>query len=140
MKKYNGLLALLFMSPLLFGQQSNLNIKLNGIEEIKGIIQVAVYNEKETFPEVDRQYRIAYFDVRSKDMKVTIDGLPNGEYAIALYHDVNGDGICNLNLISIPKEPYGFSNNVKPVFSAPTFESTKFALNSDKTIQIDLID
>ena len=73
-------------------------------------------------------------------MKVTIDDLPNGEYAIALYHDVNADGICNLNLISIPKEPYGFSNNVKPVFSAPTFESTKFALNSDKTIQIDLID
>ena len=140
MKKYNGLLALLFVSPLLFAQQSNLNIKLNGIEELKGIIQVATYNKEETFPKVDKEYRLAYFDVTSKNMEVTIDDLPNGEYAIALYHDVNSDGVCNLNLVSIPKEPYGFSNNIKPVFSAPSFKSTKFSLYSEKTIQIDLID
>jgi len=140
MKKYYLILSLFLASQCLWAQESSLTIKVSGIEELKGIIQVGIYNKEEAFPKIDSQYRIEYFDVDSKEMILKMDGLAHGEYAIALFHDVNGDGICNLNMLSIPKEPYGFSNNIKPVFSSPSFESTKFILNANKNIQIELLD
>ena len=70
---------------------------------------------------------------------IIISDLPKGEYAISLYHDENSDNECNRNFLGIPKEGYGFSNNVKPKFSAPTFEDCKFSLSSDRTIDIKLI-
>jgi uncharacterized protein (DUF2141 family) len=55
-----------------------------------------------------------------------VDGLPYGEYAIAIFQDSNRDGKLNTNILGIPKEPYCFSNNVRPRFSAPKYEQCKF--------------
>ena len=35
-----------------------------------------------------------------------------GNYAIAVFHDLNGNGKLDRNLIGLPSEPYGFSNDV----------------------------
>src|SRR5690606_17095923 len=35
--------------------------------------------------------------------------LPAGDYAVAMYHDRNGNGKLDSNLVGIPTEPYGFS-------------------------------
>ncbi|QFZ55335.1 DUF2141 domain-containing protein [Oceanihabitans sp. IOP_32] len=44
----------------------------------------------------------------------------------------------NRNLIGIPKEPFGFSNNMKPKFAKPTFEECKFSLTENIELQIKL--
>ena len=54
--------------------------------------------------------------------------LPPGTYAIACFHDENANGRFDQNFLGIPKEGYGFSNNVHPFFSAPSFESASFVL------------
>ncbi len=107
---------------------------------MKGLIQIGIYNERDAFPKIGMEYRLEYFTVVSKEMTVRIKDLPYGEYSIALFHDIDSDGECNLNFIGIPKEPYGFSNNIKPVFKAPSFESTKVVLNTNKIIRVELID
>ena len=56
-----------------------------------------------------------------------------------LYHDENGDGKMNRNFFGIPKEPFGFSNNVKPKFSMPTFEECKFLLDENLELQVNLV-
>ena len=45
--------------------------------------------------------------------------LEPGDYAVAIYHDENGNGQLDKRLFGIPKEPYGFSNNYRPRLSAP---------------------
>ncbi len=35
-----------------------------------------------------------------------------GAYAIAVFHDANGNGRLDRSLIGLPGEPYGFSNDV----------------------------
>ena len=55
-----------------------------------------------------------------------------------MYHDENKDGKINKNLILIPQEGYGFSNNIKPRFKAPSFKHAAFVLSNDTTIQIKL--
>ena len=46
--------------------------------------------------------------------------MPRGRYAIAVYHDVNGNGRLDRSAIGFPSEPYGFSNDVGRT-SIPSF-------------------
>ena len=71
-------------------------------------------------------------------MNYTIKGLKHGQYALAIFHDLNSDTICNRNIMGIPTEKYGFSNNVRPFLTAPSFEDAAINLNSKKTIIIQL--
>ena len=74
-------------------------------------------------------------------MKVALDKLPFGEYAIALIHDVNANKEFDKNLLGIPKEPFGFSNNKSIFFGLPNFKeaSVVFDENNTETV-IQLVD
>jgi uncharacterized protein (DUF2141 family) len=52
-------------------------------------------------------------------------GLAPGDYAFVAYLDENGDKKLNKNAIGKPKEPFIFSNNVKPKLRKPTFAETR---------------
>ena len=50
-----------------------------------------------------------------------------------MFHDLNENDIHDINFLGIPKEPYGFSNNAKALFSAPDFEKTLFDFDAKTT-------
>ena len=50
---------------------------------------------------------------------VTFDGVPAGRYALMVIHDENGNGRLDTNLVGMPVEGYGFSNNPR-VMRKPT--------------------
>src|SRR5262249_40780283 len=57
-----------------------------------------------------------------------IDKLMPGEYAAFVAHDRNRNGKLDANLIGIPKEPFGMSNDFKPkLFPVPEMPSWKKA-------------
>lgn len=53
--------------------------------------------------------------------------LPPGHYAVATYHDENGDHDFNRTLFTI-KEGFGFSNDASTTLGLPKFSSTRFQL------------
>ena len=53
--------------------------------------------------------------------------LAPGHYALATYHDENGDHKFNRTALA-PKEGYGFSNDAPTTFSLPSFKATRFPL------------
>ncbi|OBX23665.1 MULTISPECIES: DUF2141 domain-containing protein [Bizionia] len=117
-----------------------LTINIQNIEKIQGHIIIGIYNAEEGFLEKDSEIKHYKLTVKENVESLVIDDLPKGDYAISMYHDENSDGICNLNFIGIPKEPYGFSNNFKPKFSAPKFVDCKFSLIEDQVMNIKLVD
>ncbi|MCX7551956.1 DUF2141 domain-containing protein [Xanthomarina sp. F2636L] len=135
--------SILIFFSFLFGFFSNENPKLivniQNIQSLQGDILIGVYNSEEGFlgdETVIKEYKIT---VNKTTESFIITDLPIGNYAISLFHDENSDGVCNLNFIGIPKEPYGFSNNYKPKFSAPKFKDCKFSLLKNQELDIKLI-
>ncbi|NOX45863.1 MAG: DUF2141 domain-containing protein [Chlorobi bacterium] len=122
-----------------YSQTADLSLTVTGFETISGTINIGLYNKADDFPEENKEYKLIIEEVRDKEFTYTFKDLPLGEYAIALYHDENKDDECNRNFLGIPKEGYGFSKNFKPVFSAPSFDDTKFSLTENKSITINLI-
>ena len=67
----------------------------------------------------------------------TVD-LKKGTYGVKVLIDTNGNSDIDLNFFGLPKEQFGFSNNVLGLFGAPKFDKASFELNMDKKIIINL--
>ena len=122
----------------LFAQQSELAVSIGGLIYDKGKVFVAVYNSANGFPE--NQNATIYkgtFSVINKKCTFKL-ALPAGTYAIAVFFDENNNQKLDKNIVGYPKEKFGFSNNPKIVFSAPTFDQCGVVLanNEQKKIEI----
>jgi len=117
-------------------QVGDLHLKITDIEELSGRIQIGIYNHPNDFPKVGKEYKIIYLEVDGNEIAHTVKGLPQGEYAVAFYHDTNLDSICNLNFFGIPKEGYGFSRNYRPKFRAPVFEETVIMVGDSTFVEM----
>lgn len=75
--------------------------------------------------------------IQGETQTFEVHGLPAGKYAIAVYQDVDSDNKLDRWFGLIPKEPYGFSNNVGQ-YGPASFEQAAFELTDDKMITIQL--
>ena len=106
---------------------SDLQVEFSNILEAKGDLYVAVYNSSNAFLKEDQVFRKIIVPItQTGALKVSIDDLPPGQYALSCFHDVNGNGKLNTNWMGIPNEPYGFSNNARPKFRAPNWGEASF--------------
>ncbi|WP_035484926.1 DUF2141 domain-containing protein [Geminicoccus roseus] len=110
----------------------SLTVRVSGVKEAAGQIQIAVCD--------------ASFDIEGcphgasraampPGLDVLFPDLSPGRYAIAVYQDVDGDGALNKNMLGLPTEPYGFSNDIGR-FSPPVFSEALFDLNGDMTVEV----
>ena len=62
-------------------------------------------------------------------MTFGFDEIPAGWIVVAVLHDVNGDEELTLNLLGIPEEDYGFSQNPDSTFGPPPFDEAAVFLD-----------
>lgn len=117
-------------------EQPELTINVQNIKSFEGEIIIGIFNTEEKFLKDGAAIKNYSIAIDSTTQTIVINDLPKGEYAVSLYHDENSDKECNLNFLGIPKEAYGFSNNIKPKLSAPSFKDCKFMLVEDKVLNI----
>ena len=72
-------------------------------------------------------------------MDVIFDGLEPGTYGASVYYDLVNDGELDTGVFRIPKEPVGFSNNVKGSFGPAKWKKTRFELEQDLQIVVNLV-
>ena len=65
-------------------------------------------------------------------------GLPEGRYAIKSFADENGNGKLDTNLIGLPVERYGFSNNARGRLAPSAFDAAAVHVNADSSISLEL--
>ncbi len=118
-----------------FSQNATLSISVNNAKSNTGKIYVAIYNSKTNFLV---KHVAGNSQLITKNAAPFSFDLPKGTYAVSAFHDENNNGKLDKNMLGIPKERYGFSNNAKGFMSAPSFEQAKILVNGNKTIEIKL--
>jgi uncharacterized protein (DUF2141 family) len=133
---YSLTLFILFLSAFTFQNKKTLKVVVSNFEKkAQTKIRVSVFSKRD-FLEKPIQSKI--FQVVGDQIIAEFD-LDPGDYAVSTYQDLNNNGKLDRYFIGKPKEPYGFSNNVKP-FGPPSFDDCKFKItSSSKTISISLI-
>ncbi len=72
---------------------------------------------------------------------VCFEAQPAGIYAVATYHDRDGDRDLDQKWNMMPKEPFGLSTNPKLKFGMPKFEDADFEMPAEgAAITIRLVD
>ncbi len=131
------LLPLLLTSSLLSAHSLKLHIK--GIANHKGQILIAIYKNEKNFLSIHKFYKKGVIrHIKSSSMNYTFRNIPKGKYAISIFHDENKNRKIDRNFIGIPKEGYGFSNNVRPKFRPANFKEAEFRLNKSSSVTIRL--
>lgn len=114
-----------------------LTVKITGLHSERGNICLSMFNSADGFPDSAGKAILAEcFAVVGRSFDITIEKIPNGTYAIALWHDENRDGKLNYNFLGIPKEGLAFSENGKPRITPPppgppSFSSIAFEMKGE---------
>ena len=132
------LLFLFLLLPFIGSSQNILRVQVDGVTSDAGYIMLAVYDKADSFLNEEE----ILLGVRAKAIsgvtELQIDDLPEGKYALAIYHDENGNEKLDTNWLGIPKEPVGFSHSKMKAFGPPRFKDCAFLFNADMQIQISL--
>ena len=117
--------------------KNSVTVAVTNISGQKGEIMAALFTSEKAFPNDSKAaYKVAKATATGGRAVLQFDQVPPGKYAVALFHDVNGDGKLNTNIIGIPKEGYGVSNNVKNLFSGPSFKQSAFEHRNSTNLTI----
>ncbi|WBM73460.1 DUF2141 domain-containing protein [Saprospira grandis] len=131
--------ALFFLcfSPI---SAQQLIIQLESAKKVEGQIYYALYNSAQSFQKEPLAFRKAALPLKKLPLSISLAPLPPGQYALAFFQDLNGNGRLDLNFFGIPTEPYGFSNDPKILAGPPSFKAASFSLGpkENKSIRIRL--
>ena len=122
---------------------ANLTVRVTGARNAKGKVRVALFRHSNGFPNDASQAvhtQVADIDPQSLSARVVFAELPAGVYALSVFHDENMNEKLDKNIMGVPKEGYGASNNPKKKMGPPNFDETKFQLGvADQSVEIKLM-
>lgn len=120
------------LTALILVSTGTLILNVTGIEDTRGFIRIALFDEESYFPEdIDNALLRVTEPVTSDSITVEIQGIDRGAYAIALFHDKDGDGVLDRNFLGIPTEKIGFSSDARAVTGPPDYEDALFLFEED---------
>ena len=129
-------LGMMMTGVLLFG----LDIKVNvtHIPNSKGKLYIGLFNQAKGFREVNKTFKQISMQIDSSHLSYTFDHIPQGTYAISIFHDANNNGKLDTNFLGMPTEAYGFSHNIRHLMRATSYKEAKFTLKNDKEFTINI--
>lgn len=136
--KFPFFLFLFYSSLNMSAQKFSVTVTATGFPDNVGQAYMGLYRAQDDFPVVNKQYIGKVVSISKNSATVTYTNLTKGNYAVAVFHDRNKDGVLNTNLFGVPTEEYGFSNNARNTFSAPSFSAASFAVSANKSISINV--
>lgn len=118
--------ALLFASPALAQDANSLTATFETSART-GAVMAALFDAA-TY-DSGQPIRFVQVDIATGEDSATFPGLPAGEYALKVFHDVNGNGRMDANPFGQPVEPYGFSNNAVGNMGPARWDQTRFTVS-----------
>jgi len=116
------------------GDVGSVRVQMSGFESEAGVAVCALFTKEGWLQAGKGQAR----RVAIRDHRASCDfpSVPYGTYAVAAYHDEDGDGEFDRRL-GVPVEGYCFSNRATPRrLKPPTFDAAKFEHGRAQTQQM----
>lgn len=135
----NSLLVSALVAALLapLAHAGELTLTISEIRSTTGQLLVSVVNSEAGWDGQAPPVAARKIAVTGKEVVLKFD-LPAGSYAVQVLHDENDNGNLDMNIMGIPTEGYGFSNN-PPVMRRAFFSESRFDIGetpSTVTVQL----
>ncbi len=108
-----------------------MSVEIVGLRNSKGVVRLCMTSRVDAFPACKKGAAMTATVAASKTgARYTFERVPAGTYAIAVFHDENGNGKMD-KLMSMPTEGFAFSRNPPMRPRAPTFVEAHFNVAAD---------
>ena len=115
---------------------STLTVRVERVKTDRGPVICDLFNAGDGFPGPSPIIGGSLRVEASKEPVCVWERLPAGDYAVSVIQDENANGGLDNNILGIPAEGYGASNNVLPPTSAPLWSDSRFALDGTAPVTI----
>lgn len=112
----------------------DLTINISNLRSLNGDVHIALYDNPSAFPDNDGMITEKIIKAASATTLKFTDLKP-GDYALAIYHDENGNHDFDQGFLGIPLEGYSFSNKATAFLGPPDFSDAKITL-SDRDVSL----
>jgi uncharacterized protein (DUF2141 family) len=136
MKTYRLLFLLSLFLVSTGSTAQNLTVVVKGVKNSKGMVRVAIYNSEKDY--MKTMWRSAGVQAAMGEVQIVFENIPPGNYALSIVHDTNMNDKMDTNAMGIPKEGFGFSNNVRGAFGPPTFAEARWEWDGLQKAEISL--
>lgn len=122
-------MILLMLCMTLFNTPNtgSLEVNIGPVTPLQGQVYVLLHNNSNSFPDnKEEAFKWAVVEANSKHVTVSFSNIPNGNYAISVWHDKNDNGKFDKNMLGIPKDGLGFSKVDQILFSSPDYQEALF--------------
>ena len=106
---------------------STITLMIEGVDDPIGEIRIAIFDSENGY--LENPSLLDVVPVSQTKIERKIENLAYGQYAIAVYHDRNKNGKLDTNILGIPLEEYGFSNNARGRFGPASWSQAKFTVS-----------
>lgn len=107
-----------------------LDVSVQNMRSARGLIRVCLTADPDNFPDCVGDSGAVTRTVPAGQRSLRFAALPQGDYAVAVIHDENGNARLD-TFAGIPKEGFGFSRNPAIRFGPPRFAAARFRLGGD---------
>ena len=111
-----------------------LHLQVSNIQKPEGIIWIGVYDSKENFLIKEKAIVKGVEIGETGTIEMTVENVKFGDCAVAIFHDINGNGEMDRSWLGVPIEPYAFSRKPRSKWRLPRFNEVviDFAPRSTK--------
>ena len=107
--------------------EARLHVNVEGVRNAEGEVAITVYSDRKSEFLKSGAYLLRHrVPVQGAVTRDCLALPAPGTYAVAIYHDEDGDHDFDRNFIGLPAEGYGFSNDPDTLFSLPSFSDVTF--------------
>lgn len=110
---------------------ADLTIEMS-VEILEGDVRVVLFKGAEAYN--GGQPMAQGVKPAAASLTFTVKGIEPGEYGIKAFHDINGNGDLDTNVLGMPTEPFAFSNNAPANFGPATWEDAAFTVTAPATL------
>lgn len=117
--------------------QNRVIASVSNFQNSQGICRACLFNSAEAFKK-QHPLQCVVVNVHTNNTRAEFTDIPDGIYAIFVFHDTNNNGLMDTNWLGIPKEGYGASKNKLPFAAAPKFDANKFSVSAHSTVTLSI--
>jgi uncharacterized protein (DUF2141 family) len=116
--------------------KGGLALEVSGFESNAGMAMIALCSSEAQYNDDGNAFIETSLMINEGRATWHVAKLPDGEYAIKLYHDENNNGKLDTNFFGVPNEAVGFSNNAQPGLGMPAYKKVKFIIQGAVVRQV----
>lgn len=114
-------------------RSTDFTLTVTNVKNEQGVVRVLLFKSEDGFPsDVNKAFQNASVPIKGDKATIVFKDIPEGTYAISVFHDSQNTGKLRTNALGIPRDGYGFSNNASGTFGPPKYQDAAFKITTSQ--------